>query len=784
MDEATLRREAQDVLRCLGPLAPVQLARELARSDPQGPLTDAEALDPERLRDVLLDETAEEGEFLAFPLADGRLCDLDHLLEGLTLTHLLTEDERRTQTLMFEDDLLPLLALSPDGRSYPLATGEVANHSSAGWEQLTGPPGWLPDTSVLVVRVVDGRLELTGRGDAPPLDDVVVERLERTLEALRRHRDVIDEVELIIEARSRFPRLFSRPQAPLSELLAAAGIRSTDHGLLDADEPGPDEEIGELVEHLREDHQLEVGEVVVVLGVLADVQQLNNHVLEAGMTQARALGSDPMVDLDTIDLGELDDEQLARLTTEAMESIDLEVAGEQLRAVLADTEMSAAVVEDVVGSEPLAAASFLALLEASRPDLSGRTARANEAWVRARVLELIADDHAHAERELRRAHELDEQHVNAAFDLAIYLADRGQAGAALGLLRRIEGPQVEELMQLLARYAVPGPTSAGRNEPCPCGSGRKHKACCQASNGWPLQERIEWLWGKVMTFLTSPRATDLMTPITYAAGQSPGPAAVYDVAVANIALFEGGLLTEMCERRGSLLPADEVGLLRSWTQVRAAAYELVEVSSGDRLTVRDLSTGDRISFVDHSLAAGDLSPGTAMLAWMVMEPDGPVPSIGVVAVPDARRDDLRRLLDDEPSAFELAVWCRWLHTPPRLATTAGDPLVLTSQVFAVSDPQAARAALAEHLEGGEDALLAHEEYDGRRWPTGSVTVREKTLTVSTTSAPRAAWFAELITEVVPDAELVDVERIPADDLAGYGMRDPGDEGEDDGLLGR
>ena len=100
-------------------------------------------------------------------------------------------------------------------------------------------------------------------------------------------------------------------------------------------------------------------------------------------------------------------------------------------------------------------------------------------------------------------------------------------------------------------------------------------------------------------------------------------------------------------------------------------------------------------------------------------------------------------------------------------------MVLTTQVFAVPDVSTARAALADHLEDAGDALIAHEEQGAQRWLQSTVTFDEESLTVSTSSAPRAAWFADLIAEVVPDAELVDVERLPVGDLAiGAGI-DPG-----------
>jgi hypothetical protein len=822
MDRQTLRREARALLRALGPMSPEELGRQLLTNREPG--TGDEAIgDPVRLRTVLLeneddpeptdpergdaaeptdpergdaDAVAGKGEgFLAFPLADGRLCDLEDLLEGLTLTHELTDDERQTQRLSIDLDLAPLTMMSDDGQTYPLADGEMATSSASDSWQLTGPPGWLPDAPVVVARVLDGRIELTGRDELPPVDEAVVDRLEQALGAARTHQDLVDEIDLIIEARARFPRLLTSPHAPLSELLDVAGLRSGVHdGLLYEDEPDgweDEAELDELITHLYDDHDFDDADVELILEVMADVQRLSNHVLRASLDRVGAADRVAATDTDgPLDFDALDRAQLAEMTLDALEAIDLEAAGEQLGFVLADIGLTAAVVEDVVGSEALAGAGLLAVLEASRPSRSGRTARANDAWVRGRVMELVADDHAEAELQLRRAHDLDEGHLYAALDVAGYLSDRGQAGAALGLLRHLDLPHLAGLEQMLAGYAKPGPTSAGRNQPCPCGSGRKHKVCCQARNGWPLQDRLPWVWEKINSFAASPRAAGLAEPLEFAADAPGRPGADdRDVAVANLTLFEGGVLQELCDIRGSLLPADELELLRAWAQVRGRVYELVDQGAGDRLTFLDVTSGDRVTFVDHSMAAADLPAGTAVLAWLVPEPEGLVPSIGGVVVPDGRREELLELLDDHPSAFELAAWYRSLQAPPRLRTTAGDPLVMTTLVYAVPDTPAAREALADHLEDDGDTLTVHEESrDGQQWVKGSITVEDGTLTVSTNSAPRAAWFEALIAEVVPDAELVDVERIPAEDVAaglvpGSGADPDADsDGDGDGLL--
>ena len=747
MHESEVRRRSQQLLRRLGPVPVQELAARLA--DEAG---DEAAIDAGALHELLLEEA--DDEFAAFPLVDGRLCDLEHLLEGLTVTHELDPDERADGVAVIDPDLSVLHVLSPDGRTFPLADGTEGTYADDAAELLAGPPGWLPDAPVLVARITNGAIVLEGADELPGPHPVTVQRLRETYDAVR---DLVpfllDVPMLLIEARARAPRLLERPEAPIADLLAAAGI-PVDGERLDVDDPR--EEVEALVDHLREDHGFDADEARAVLELAEDVEQLSLEFTR--MLSEHAPPSPP--------------EQLVA------EIIGAEAAGRHLTAVLQDSELALAVAHDVLGSDPLAAVSLLGLIRGAQPRPREKGAKANLHWLTGTALELAADDHRDAEREFRRAHEADDRHAEAIVDLARYLSDRGKAGAALGMLRLVEGGDLEPWKALLERYAAPGPMSAGRNEPCPCGSGRKHKVCCHATGGWPLVERIDWIWDKLVRFSVTPAAADLIAPVVAAASDQPGPAALQDLAVANLVLFEGGLIEELCELRGDLLPPDELALLRDWAQVEATAYEVVEVdSTAPAITLLDLTTGERETLADHSLSRS-VSPDDAVLAWLVPTPEGPVGSGGVLRIPDQHRRHLLKLLDEGADAVDLGRWYASLGAPPRLATTEGDPLTFITRTYRVADPAAARAALATRLDDdGEQLLSLSDGEDGHRWVRGSVTVESDRLVVETSSASRAAWFADLLEELVPEAQLVDEERRPLDELRGD--RDDEDD-EDDG----
>jgi hypothetical protein len=750
VDPDQLRRTALARLRSHGPATPSELVRALE--------LDHDVTPADLDRTLVIDAPEDES---AFPLRDGRLCDLGGLIEGVTLTHVLTPEERDAGVVDLQPDLSPAHLVSPDGRTFPLDGGgdhdlELDHHG------LTAPRGWLPEEDVLVLRIVDGRVAISGLDTVPEVDTTTAARLADTLAALRaQHARPIDEVELLIDVRARYPKALSTPQAPLRDLLAAEGLAATDRGVVTAEEAENDEAPkGELIGHLRDEHGLDDEQIGAILAVDRYVLELRNQVLRASVAAMRE-ALEAGEELDRGRPTAVEREELAA----ALTTLDLDAAPEHLARALDDVAAAMAVVEDVLEDDFLAAASLLGVLDRVRPASKARDVRANTAWVRARALELVADDHAEAERELRRARELDPDHGAAAFDLVGYLSDRGQAGAALGLLHQIEGPGVADRIELLGRYAKPGPTSAGRNDPCPCGSGRKHKVCCAPRNGWPLAERMPWVMHKLMAFYGSGRAREVVLDVARASGMADTEGSYRDTAALNLALFEGGVIGDLCDVRGSLLPADELELLRAWSQVRAGPYALVEAGDDGTCVLSDLRTLERTTFVDRSLAS-TLDVGDTVLAWLVEQGDRTVPFYGVVPVPDDNRAELLEVLGSELSATGLAAWLRDLHTPPELVTTGGDVLVSVERTYAVPDAEAARAALADHLEEDEDdgKLRAFEERDGTRWLKGSVEVAESQLVVSTMSVPRAVWFGELIERVVPEAELVDEQQLPVSDL--------------------
>jgi hypothetical protein len=734
-----------------------------------------------------------------FPLVTGGTCDLDEVLDGLTLTHRLGDDERGHDRLRIDTDLDPLALAEievPDGLEVPVAGAEPAHYDRAReWSYLVLPAGVLPDAPAVAVRCTREGLTFEELGDdeVPAPDPQPADRLLDTLRILRRYEGGIDPAQLVLEARVRYPLLFAAPQAPLSELFTGVGIvEHPSYGLFLPEEEVPDHDFhddeddagDDLLEHLQQDHLLDDRLAGAVLrfqhAVLHSVNRVLRELVQRYQDQPTGTDPDgpvddgpggPLAHAEALDDGR--DGPLARPA--ALDDEDLhEDAVPALTTALEDDEATAALVEDVLGDDQATAGAVLALLDLAAPELR-RRAKGNGAWLRARALELVDDDHVEAERQLRRAHELG-AHASATFDLARYLSDRGQAGAALGLLRQLSGPDVAEWQELLEHYAGPGPTAAGRNDPCPCGSGRKHKVCCQPHNGWPLQARLDWVWQKVTTFAVEPPAREVLWHVARAL-QDLGPTDTRQPVVSCLALFEGGLLDELCELRGPLLPADELELLRGWSRdTRAGLYEVVEHGADGEVTLLDLLRGDRHTFDDPGIAQG-AEVGAAGLGWLVAEPDGiHRPILGLNAVPDAWREPLLEVLADDPDLDEFVDTLRGLTGPPRLATTDGEPLRFVTRVLEVDDLDATWQALAATLDDHDDGTLhVTEDRDGVSWMRGSLACEDGRLVVHALSVERADHLTERVREVAPEARVVDEERRSPTDLPGLDEEDEFDD---------
>ncbi len=227
-------------------------------------------------------------------------------------------------------------------------------------------------------------------------------------------------------------------------------------------------------------------------------------------------------------------------------------------------------------------------------------------------------------------------------ELAAIEADRSNAAGARELLREA-GADVDidldtafdphgadrgfaqELSEEIAPFAALRPRAmAGRNDRCPCGSGKKYKQCHLGRELHPIEDRAGWLYVKLMRFM------QVNCPLLPAAVGDDIVGAVTDPELremvhdsyltVDLALFEGGVAEWFLDARRQLLPDDEAELLTSWIGATRTVLE-VERSRPGAMDVIDLASRERRTVVD-TLPDAPLDAGWKIIGRLVPVGDG------------------------------------------------------------------------------------------------------------------------------------------------------------------
>lgn len=210
----------------------------------------------------------------------------------------------------------------------------------------------------------------------------------------------------------------------------------------------------------------------------------------------------------------------------------------------------------------------------------------------------------------------------------------------------------------------------GRNEPCPCGSGRKYKHCCERA-GTPALEPAhlraqrkahEWLKTHFRAQLRDEEAEyfaqfeDIDWLQRALDDLDPGHLDMLGVNVHDWLLCETPLTRKDVETRGleHVLNSRDLRLLpdeRAWLEALAdaplALYEITAVEPGRGLSVRDLSEPDdapefvREVSMTRSVAVGDV------IGMRLIELDGEPPGVSGALYPLDRMDALELLREVE-----------------------------------------------------------------------------------------------------------------------------------------
>ena len=681
-------------------------------------------------------------------LSDGRWAVPGQLLRGMTLTHRLTAEEASADVLALTPDLAPLVALAsdglllPDGRSLVVLWDEDALDAS-GTETdvaLQGPRGWLAGLAGRLVHVrLTGALLRVEPGSEPRTESRLAVR--RLVEGARTRLSELEASNflllppavsleaLILDLLADDPGLLDRPLPPLGEALADTGleVHRSFVGLPGTDWEGVDEfmSFGEA-----EDDDV--------------LDERSGRELEQEMIEAFDLQPGEADGLGIV-LGAYD-------LSQRLGGIDSTETNARLAQMLAWPGI-ARVIAIKAWSDP-AFEPFVAAIAAAA---IGRDA-AGPRFVLGACAE-ARDDVVAAELLYRSALDADADHPLALVEVARYETDRGDYAAALRHLRTARVPAEDPERAWLEGLAGPTVPRVGRNEPCPCGSGRKYKLChlngpADIGSVAPAKALLH----KLDAWLSQPNMQRAGGAVLLEIGvQAPAGGdrtETVDPMVADAVLFDRGGLGRFLDVRGALLPGAEQALGRTWLLSRRSLHEVQAVRPGTSLTLSDLRLdGGIVEVADRSIS-GQVQPLDLLCLRLLPDGAGGFVVFDGILVPRPQRRHVLDLLDSGDGLDLL----RWIVTPtplPRLSNTDGEPLRLITVVYRVADPAATAVALGRKLrvagDGRFDEMVVRH---GQEWIRGSITLDGDRATIDANSTKRAARLERTLLRAAPGARLI------------------------------
>jgi hypothetical protein len=292
---------------------------------------------------------------------------------------------------------------------------------------------------------------------------------------------------------------------------------------------------------------------------------------------------------------------------------------------------------------------------------------------------------------------------------------------------------------------------AGRNDPCPCGSGKKYKHCClskESSKSAPIREplSIDSPWGRQraasdrltgdLLKLAAREFRECIAEAWLDFNQDPMPQSIekypYEEGIFNpYTIFDWD--PERPARRSGYKP--RVGLIGRAYQQQAkrqlselellileqaisrplSFYEVVRSVPGKSVALRNLLIGEEVEVEEHSASKG-LRPGDFVYAQIWVLPEvatfgrlapRPFPPDQKIAIVELRAELRKKIAKQkrELSAADLLHYAELIRTvylvlrdalmrPPKLQNTDGDPLVFHTLTFRIGSAQVAFDALA------------------------------------------------------------------------------------------
>jgi hypothetical protein len=258
-----------------------------------------------------------------------------------------------------------------------------------------------------------------------------------------------------------------------------------------------------------------------------------------------------------------------------------------------------------------------------------------------------------------------------------------------------------------------GAVKIGRNDPCPCGSGKKYKKCCRlkatgAPHGREPEAPDQRLRQRLMSYvLTALPHAESHRAMRQFFGER------FDPDAKRIALDERSVeadwpvflewlihefplapgrpvIAQFLAERGRGLPADERAILEEWQDTAVGLYEVLDLDPGRSLTLRDVFTAETIAVRE---VRGSLSVARwDLLGARVVRVKGEPFLSGTITLFHAKdRESLVRHVTEQYQAYRRehpsASWREFFQREPlllhrhaaRLAREARPPRVYTPE---------------------------------------------------------------------------------------------------------
>lgn len=612
---------AETALR-LGPLSAVELAWGLVED---GWLEDDDTYEPD---EALLDLLSGIDGF--WVTADETVADDAVLLNGIQLTRRLTAEEVERGSLLLGPDL-ELQVFTLAGKSVPWAEGgelerRFEDTPSGGFEEwLDGPEGWLGNVGVGDLIALVRKRQGLAFMPVEDTDDEVNRRAAAVItEAFESRVPPGQGQELpvvLMDALVFDEDLFRAPTLPVSELLAMAGL----------------EQDGELVGRVGEDWERE------------DRRQIRER-LEDVLDR---------YDYEECCVAALRGAVMAWALTLDDGSPALAGKSNEVLAHLGHGDVAEAFVDVALGRRSTGDERLDRFAEVLGERGDRRAAPA--AYVRARNAERDADTLI-AEHLAGEAHGADPEYGPAAAMLGWFALDRGDLARAKRLL---SGSGVDLAAIDFVDDVAEAVTGVGRNEPCPCGSGRKFRACCQGRVGVAPHRRAALVYNRLWAFAVNEPYLSTTAGLTMVALTSAGDVerVVGSGFVHDLAFFEAEVAAAYLDRRGVLLADEDRMILEAAISAPRQLWEVVASEPGTSVTLRDTGTNDVVTIAErrgsHSRRVGEYVIGR------VVPVSDELQLIGAVITVDMRhRDAVLALIDGEAGAYEWADWYGRAMAPP------------------------------------------------------------------------------------------------------------------------